>query len=146
MPVLADMQSAEKHFAQRGDQPWVQPQGFSLICKRPAGTESVDVLWDAPNRMVWTMVGFDFAPAAELRPAMALAICEVNATLAVNGFQLRKGVVWKAHVFLDEQGAVATEVLERAVDLAAATASKFRPYLRAIATGTPPPPLPPRQG
>ena len=145
MSVLADMKAAEKHFAQRGDQPWVQPQGFSLICKRPAGTESVDVVWDAPNRMVWTVVGYDFAPPAERRQAMAAALCEVNATLAVNGFQLRKGVVWKAHVFLDQDGAVPADVLERAVDLAAATATLFRPYLRAIATGTPPPPMPQRK-
>ncbi len=142
MPMLADLKSAEMHFAQRGDKPWVQPQGFSLICKRPAGTESVDVVWDAGNRMVWTVVGLNATPPPERRAAMAAAICEVNAALAVNGFQLRKGVVWKAHVFLDQAGAVPADVLERAVDLAAATVAKYRPYLLAVAAGAPLPALP----
>ncbi len=143
--ALASLEAAQQFFADRGDQPWVQPRGFSLICKRATYTESVDVLWDAPNHLVWILVGLDATPPPAHRADLAAAICVVNAELPVNGFQLRRGVAWKSHVFLDERGAVAAEVLGRAVDLAAVIVFKYRPYLVAAATGKPLPALPAHQ-
>ena len=131
---LAGRHAALAYFQGRGDAPFATPTGFTIARRLADGRPLPVEIYHRPDQRIYLFIaGLPLKPVAdEHRAEVELALMDINREIAVQGFTLTRGIVFRTHAYTNADGSISSRVLSDTVDFVVGVVDEYLDRLKAL--------------